>query len=55
MNSLEGMGMEKVLIEVEELPELDTVVGISGSTRQNEVAGPACFGIIAGIMIYSNG
>jgi hypothetical protein len=47
--------MEKITFEVEELPELETTVGISGSTKQNEVAGPACFGIIAGIVIYSNG
>jgi hypothetical protein len=47
--------MEKVVFEVEELPELDTSVGISGSTKQSEVAGPACFGILAGILIYSNG
>jgi hypothetical protein len=47
--------MEKIIFEVEELPELDTSVGISGSTKQNEVAGPACFGIMAGIVIYSNG
>ena len=46
--------MEKVFFEVEALPELDTSVGISGSTRQNEVAGPACFGIMAGVVIYSN-
>lgn len=47
--------MDKVILKVEELPELDTSVGISGSTKQNEVAGPACFGILAGIVIYSNG
>jgi hypothetical protein len=47
--------MEKITFEVEELPELDTSVAISGSTKQNEVAGPACFGIMAGIVIYSNG
>jgi hypothetical protein len=47
--------MDQVRLEVEELPELDTSVGISGSTRQSEVAGPACFGVLAGIVIYSNG
>jgi hypothetical protein len=46
--------MEKFRLEVEELPELETCVGISGSTQREEVGGPACVGIIAGIMVYSS-
>lgn len=31
---------------VEELPELDTAVAISGSVKQQEVGGIACGGVI---------
>lgn len=44
--------MDKVFIEVEELPELETEVGISGSTKQQEVGGGACVGVMAGVAIY---
>jgi hypothetical protein len=44
--------MEKVRLEVEELPELDTQVGISGSSKQQEVAGAICLTLGAGIAIY---
>jgi hypothetical protein len=44
--------MEKIVIAVDELPELDTEVAISGSMKQQEVGGGICFGIAAGIAIY---
>jgi hypothetical protein len=44
--------MEKVRLEVEELPELQTEVAISGSVKQQEVGGAVCLGIAAGIAIY---
>jgi hypothetical protein len=45
--------MDKVRLEVEDLPELETSVGISGSSKQQEVGGAICLGIICGIIIYS--
>jgi len=44
--------MDKVRITVEELPELETEVAISGSVRQQEVGGGVCLGIAAGIALY---
>jgi hypothetical protein len=44
--------MEKIRIAVEELPELDTQVAISGSVKQKEVAGFICLSVAAGIAIY---
>ena len=44
--------MGKSRIEVEELPELETEVAISGSVKQQEVGGGVCLGIAAGIAIY---
>lgn len=44
--------MEKIKFIVEELPELDTEVAITGSTKQQEVGGGVCVGIAAGIMVY---
>ena len=44
---------DKVQLEVEELPELETEVAISGSIRQQEVGGVACMAIAAGIAIYA--
>lgn len=44
--------MDKVRLEVEELPELDTQVGISGSVKQQEVGGAICLTLGAGIAIY---
>lgn len=46
--------MEKIRLEVEQLAELETEVGVSGSTKQQEIGGPICLGIIAGVVIYSN-
>lgn len=44
--------MNKVSIVVEELPELETEVGIAGSVKQQEVGAVFCLGIAAGIAIY---
>jgi hypothetical protein len=44
--------MEKIRFRVEDLPELETEVAISGSVKQQEVGGGACLGIAAGIAIY---
>lgn len=43
---------EKVRLEVEDLPELETEVAIAGSCKQQEVGGGLCLGIAAGIAIY---
>ena len=44
--------MEKISFTVEELPELETEVGIAGSVRQQEVGAMICLGVAAGIAIY---
>lgn len=44
--------MDKVRFSVEELPELETEVAISGSVKQQEVGGGVCLGIAAGIALY---
>jgi len=44
--------MDKFRITVEELPELETEVGIAGSVKQQEVTGMVCLGIAAGIAVY---
>jgi hypothetical protein len=44
--------MEKIHFTVEDLPELETEVAISGSVKQQEVGGGACLGIAAGIAFY---
>ncbi len=44
--------MNKINIVVEELPELDTEVGIAGSVKQQEVGAVICLGVAAGIAIY---
>ena len=48
------MDSTKKLIDlaVEELPELETEVSISGSTKQQEVGGAFCLFIAAGMAIY---
>jgi hypothetical protein len=43
--------MEKFRITVEELPELETAVAISGSAKQQEVGGLICLFIGAGVAI----
>ena len=45
--------MDKIRMIVEELPELDTEVGISGSVKQQEVGGGFCLMVAAGIAIYA--
>ena len=44
--------MDKFRIVVEELPELETEVGIAGSVKQQEVGALLCLGVAAGIAIY---
>lgn len=44
--------MEKFRFTVEELPELQTEVAISGSVKQQEVGGGVCLGIACGIALY---
>ena len=44
--------MNQVRFEVDDLPELETEVAIAGSTKQQEVGGPACLGVAAGIAVY---
>ena len=46
---------ERIRLEVEELPELETQVAISGSCKQQEVGGVVCLGIAAGIALYVAG
>lgn len=43
--------MDKIRIMVEELPELETEVAISGSVKQQEVGGVVCLGIAAGVAV----
>lgn len=43
--------MDKIRIAVEELPELETEVALSGSVKQQEVGGAICGGIAIGIAI----
>ena len=45
--------MDTIRLTVEELPELDTEVAISGSVKQQEVGGGACLGIAFGIAVYA--
>jgi hypothetical protein len=44
--------MDKFRMSVEELPELDTAVAISGSVKQQEVGGGFCLGVAAGVALY---
>jgi hypothetical protein len=41
-----------IRMAVEDLPELETEVAISGSCKQQEVGGAICLGIAAGIAVY---
>jgi hypothetical protein len=43
---------EMIRLAVEDLPELETEVAISGSCKQQEVGGAICLGIAAGIAVY---
>ena len=40
-------------IAIASIPELKTRVGIHGSSKQKEVAGPVCVGIAIGIIVWS--
>lgn len=44
--------MKTIRLAVEELPELETQVAISGSVKQQEVGGAVCLSVAAGIAIY---
>ena len=44
--------MDKIRLEVEDLPELETEVAISGCAKQQEVGGAVCLSIAAGIAVY---
>jgi hypothetical protein len=44
--------MNNIRITVEELPELETEVGIAGSVKQQEVGAVICLGVAAGLAIY---
>ncbi|HYI47873.1 MAG TPA: hypothetical protein VEX35_05345 [Allosphingosinicella sp.] len=45
--------MDNFRIMVEELPELETEVAVSGSVRQQEVGGGVCLFIALGGLIFS--
>jgi len=45
--------MDNIHLKVEELPELDTEVSLSGAVKQQEVGGAYCLGILAGIAIVA--
>jgi hypothetical protein len=42
-------------IDIASLPELETSVGIHGSAKQADVAGPVCLGVVVGIVIWTTG
>lgn len=42
--------MDNFQITVEELPELETEVAVSGAVKQQEVGGPICLGILVGVI-----
>ena len=41
----------KKKLDVRALPELGTSVGMQGSTKQKEVGGPLCLGIVVGLIV----
>lgn len=43
-------------IEIADIPQLETEVGIHGGTKQTEVGGPMCVSVLVGIalLIASN-
>ena len=43
--------MMKKKIDIAAIPELDTSVGMHGSVKQKEVAGPLCLGILVAVII----
>ncbi|HWH21976.1 MAG TPA: hypothetical protein VNT25_01615 [Allosphingosinicella sp.] len=42
-------------IDITAIPELKTSVGIHGSTKQKEVGGPVCLGILVGVAVWTTG
>ncbi len=38
-------------IEIARIPELGTSVGVHGSMKQQEVAGPLCLGILVAVVM----
>jgi len=42
-------------IDIGQVPELDTSIGMSGSVKQKEVGGPVCLGILIGVVLVVNG
>ena len=38
-------------IDIAGIPELDTKVGIHGSLKHTEVAGPLCLGVVVAILM----
>ena len=45
--------MDKIRITVEELPELETEVAVSGSVKQQEVGGGGCIFLALGVIIFA--
>lgn len=45
--------MTKKKIDISALPDLGTSVGIHGSSKQKEVGGPLCLGIVLGVVLTS--
>jgi hypothetical protein len=43
--------MEKIRIRVEDLPELETEVAVSGAVKQQEVGGFLCLSVAIGIAV----
>ena len=43
--------MMKKKIDIAAIPELNTSVGMHGSVKQKEVAGPLCLGILVAVII----
>lgn len=43
---------EENQVRIEDLPELETEVAVSGCTKHQEVGGGICIGIAAGIAVY---
>lgn len=44
--------MDKLHLDIDALPELETEVALAGSAKQQEVGGMACLGVAAGIAVY---
>lgn len=40
-------------IDIAKVPGLSTAVGLHGSTRQKEVGGAVCLGVIIGIAVWT--